>query len=57
MHLGIQELILIFFIVLIIFGPKRIPEVARLLARAVREFRKATDELTRDVTEQERLEG
>ena len=37
--LGISELLVIFVIVLVFFGPKRMPEVARSLGSAMREFR------------------
>lgn len=43
--LGTTEIILIFGVVLLIFGGKKLPEVARGLGRAMREFRKAKDEL------------
>lgn len=43
--LGIPELILIFFVVLLVFGPKRLPEIGRTLGKALGEFKKATDEL------------
>lgn len=47
MNLGFQELLLIFFVALLLFGPKKLPELARGLGRAVREFRNAM----RDVEE------
>lgn len=37
-------------IVLIIFGPGRLPELGGALGKAMREFRKATSELTNEVT-------
>ena len=43
--LGIQELILIFAVALIIFGPRRLPEIGRTLGKALGEFKRATDEL------------
>jgi len=36
------ELLVLFFIALLLFGPKKIPEIARTLGEAVREFRKAS---------------
>ena len=41
---GHFELLLILFIVLLLFGGKRIPELARGLGRGIREFRHAKDE-------------
>lgn len=43
-NLGFGELIVIFFIVLLLFGAKRLPEVARAMARAVNEFKKETQD-------------
>ncbi len=43
--LGFPELILIFVVALIVFGPRRLPEIGQTLGKALREFRKATDEL------------
>lgn len=40
--LGPWELLLIIVIALILFGPKKIPEIARMLGQAVAEFRKAS---------------
>ncbi|MEW6574666.1 MAG: twin-arginine translocase TatA/TatE family subunit [Bacillota bacterium] len=42
--IGIPELILILGLVVVIFGPKRLPEVGRSLGRTLREFRKSTKE-------------
>lgn len=43
--LGPQELIIIFLIVLLLFGGKKIPEIARGLGKGMKEFRKARDEI------------
>jgi sec-independent protein translocase protein TatA len=43
-------LALILVIVLIIFGPGRLPELGGAVGKAMREFRKATTELTNEVT-------
>src|SRR5690242_9794367 len=42
--IGLQELVLIFVIALLVFGPKNLPQLGRALGRAMREFRKASDE-------------
>ena len=42
--IGLQELILIFVIALLVFGPKNLPQLGRSLGRARREFRRASDE-------------
>ena len=43
MSIGWSEVLLICFVVLILFGAKRIPEVARALGKASREFKEAKD--------------
>lgn len=39
--LGFQELIVIFIVALLVFGPKKLPELARTLGKAVRDIRQA----------------
>ena len=50
--MGGSELLVLFVIILLIFGPSQIPKMARGLGQAMREFRKAqreiSDEITRD---------
>jgi sec-independent protein translocase protein TatA len=43
-------LVVILAVVLIIFGPGRLPELGGAVGKAMREFRKATSELTNEVT-------
>lgn len=54
--LGVPELLLIFFVILIVFGPRRIPEIGRTLGKALGEFRKATDDLKSTIDREVRLE-
>jgi TatA/E family protein of Tat protein translocase len=54
--LGVPELLLIFFVILIVFGPRRIPEIGRTLGKALGEFRKATDDLKNTIDREVRLE-
>lgn len=54
--LGVPELLLIFAVILIVFGPRRIPEVGRMLGKALGEFRKATDDLKSTIEREVRLE-
>lgn len=42
--LGFPEMLLIFVIALIVFGPKKLPELGRSLGRALSEFKKASEE-------------
>jgi TatA/E family protein of Tat protein translocase len=54
--LGVPEILLIFFVILIVFGPRRIPEIGRTLGKALGEFRKATDDLKNTIDREVRLE-
>ena len=54
--LGVPELLLIFAVILIVFGPRRIPEIGRTLGKALGEFRKATDDLKSTIEREVRLE-
>lgn len=47
--LGVPELIFILVLALLIFGPKRLPEVGRTLGRGMSEFRKASNDLKRTI--------
>ncbi|MBN1521950.1 MAG: twin-arginine translocase TatA/TatE family subunit [Candidatus Aureabacteria bacterium] len=47
-HFGAGELVLIFLIVLLLFGAKRLPEIARSLGKAIREFKKAGKDIQDD---------
>jgi len=43
--LGTQELIFIFLLALLLFGPKKLPEIGRTVGKALTEFRRASNEL------------
>ena len=43
--LGVQEMVAIFVIALVLFGPKKLPELGRTLGKALSEFRRAKNEL------------
>jgi len=47
---------MIFAVILIVFGPRRIPEIGRTLGKALAEFRKATDDLKGTIEREVRLE-
>jgi Tat protein translocase TatB subunit len=49
--IGLPELLVILLITLIVVGPQRLPEMAAQIARAMREFRRYTSSLSREVTE------
>ena len=50
--IGFPELIVILSIALLIFGPKKLPEVGRSIGRALREFRKTSDEIKERIEEE-----
>ena len=54
--LGVPELLLIFAVILIVFGPRRLPEIGKTLGKALGEFRKATDDLKNTIEREVRLE-
>jgi TatA/E family protein of Tat protein translocase len=43
--IGVQEMIFIFLLALVLFGPKKLPELGRMVGRAINEFRRAQSEL------------
>ena len=47
--LGFGEILIILLIALIVFGPRRLPEMGRTIGRSLREFRRAASELRADI--------
>src|SRR6266705_2944734 len=43
--LGVQEMIVIFVVALVLFGPKKLPELGRTIGKAITEFRRASNDL------------
>ena len=54
--LGMPELIVIFVIALIIFGPRKLPELGRSLGKSIAEFKRASNELKSTLEEEIRME-
>ncbi len=47
--LGWTELMIILFLVLLFFGPRRLPEVAEAIGKSIRRFKKATREIKTEI--------
>lgn len=60
-NIGFGELLLILLVIIIFFGPKRIPDIAQSIGKGIREFKKAMrdvqDEIDKSVKEEPRKEG
>src|SRR5512138_614993 len=50
--IGPAELILIFVIALLVFGPKKLPEIGRSVGKALREFKKTSEEIKGRIEEE-----
>ena len=55
--IGMPELIVIFVIALVVFGPRKLPELGHSLGRAIAEFKRATNELQHTFEEEVRLDA
>ena len=55
-NIGMPELIVIFTIALLIFGPRKLPELGRSLGRSLSEFKRASNELKSTLEEEIRVE-
>ena len=54
--IGMTELIIILVIALIIFGPRKLPELGRSLGKSIGEFKRASNELRSTIEEEIRVE-
>ena len=54
--IGMPELVIIFVIALIIFGPRKLPELGKSLGKSINEFKRASNELRNSLEEEVRLE-
>ena len=54
--IGMPELIVIFVIALIIFGPRKLPELGRSLGKSINEFKRASNELKNTLEEEIRVD-
>jgi len=51
-QIGMQEIILILFILLLLFGAKRLPELGQSLGKGIREFKRGLNEIKEDMEEE-----
>jgi sec-independent protein translocase protein TatA len=51
-NIGVPGLVLIIVLALIVFGPKKLPELGRAVGQTLGEFKKSTRELTSDIVEE-----
>jgi sec-independent protein translocase protein TatA len=56
-NLGFPELLIIMIVILLLFGAKRIPEIAGSMGKGIREFKKNINDATREVTSETRAAG
>ncbi len=54
-NIGFPELLIILVIALLVFGPKKLPEVGKSIGKAVREFRRTSDEIKDRIEEEIRV--
>jgi TatA/E family protein of Tat protein translocase len=54
--LGVPEMLFILVLILLIFGPKRLPEVGKMVGKGLGEFRRASNELKRSIQTELSLE-
>lgn len=47
--IGMQEIVLILFILLLLFGAKRLPELGESLGKGIREFKRGVSEIKEDI--------
>ena len=55
--IGLPEVLILLVIVLLVFGPRRLPEMAKGFGQSVREFRKGLRDMRRDIEEEESVQA
>ena len=51
--IGVPEILLILLVILVLFGARRLPEIGKGLGKGIREFKKASREITTEITRAE----
>jgi len=54
MNLGFSEMLFLFFLALLIFGPKKLPEIGRQIGRGLAEFKRASNEFRTQIEDEVR---
>jgi sec-independent protein translocase protein TatA len=54
--IGMPELIIILVIALIVIGPQKLPEIARSIGKGLAEFKRATEDIKRNIDEEDRAQ-
>jgi len=52
--IGLPELAVIFGVALLIFGPSKLPDIGKAMGKGIREFRNATQEITKNINENDK---
>jgi sec-independent protein translocase protein TatA len=55
-NIGFPELVVIFIVALLVFGPRKLPELGKTLGKGLAEFKRASNELKRTWEEEVRVE-
>ncbi|MEJ2151409.1 MAG: twin-arginine translocase TatA/TatE family subunit [Gemmatimonadota bacterium] len=55
--IGMQEVVLILFILLLLFGAKRLPELGESLGKGIREFKRGVSEIKEDIESDDQRKG
>lgn len=55
--IGTQEIVLILFILLLLFGAKRLPELGQSLGKGIREFKRGVQEIQEEINEDDSKSG
>jgi sec-independent protein translocase protein TatA len=55
--IGMQEIVLVLFILLLLFGAKRLPELGESLGKGIREFKRGLNEIKEDIEQEEKKPG
>ncbi|HEY2924840.1 MAG TPA: twin-arginine translocase TatA/TatE family subunit, partial [Candidatus Eisenbacteria bacterium] len=56
-NIGPQEMFILFLIIILLFGAKRIPEIGRSIGRGIQEFKKGIREVESEINPSEKTEA